>query len=110
MKKQPLFVSEEKFKLVLSYLQLISSLEDESNYYKDNNSKEEPDLPTLEELNQQNNILDVLKNRYTGEFVYCRNPEDVLNHGNGYIFYRVFKKEAPDRIYLVNRDAYIIVD
>lgn len=51
-----------------------------------------------------------LKNKYTGEFVYCRNTEDVLNHGNGYIFYRVYKKEAPDRIYLVNRDAYIIVD
>ena len=51
-----------------------------------------------------------LKNRYTGEFVYCRKPEDVLNNGNGYYFYRVFKKEAPDRIYLVNRDAYIIVD
>lgn len=51
-----------------------------------------------------------LKNKYTGEFVYCRNTEDVLNHGNGYIFYRVFRKETPDRIYLVNRDAYIIVD
>jgi uncharacterized protein YkwD len=58
--------SEEKFKLVLSYLQLISSLEDECNYYKDIDSKEEIDLPTLQELNQQNNILDVLKNRYTG--------------------------------------------
>ena len=51
-----------------------------------------------------------LKNKYTGEFVYCRKPEDVLDNGNGYYFYRVFKKETPDRIYLVNRDAYIIVD
>jgi len=58
--------TEEKFKLVLSYLLLLSSIDDESNYYKDKNFKEEPDLPTLEELNQQNNILDVLKSRYVG--------------------------------------------
>jgi hypothetical protein len=51
-----------------------------------------------------------LKNKYTGEFVYCRNAENILDNGKGYVFYRVYKKEAPDRIYLVNRDAYIIVD
>lgn len=51
-----------------------------------------------------------LKNKYTQEYVYCRNTEDVLDNGNGYVFYRVFKEEAPERIFLVNRKAYIIVD
>ena len=51
-----------------------------------------------------------LKNKYTGEFVYCRNPQDILDNGRGYVYYRVYKKEQPDRTFLVNRDAYLIVD
>ena len=51
-----------------------------------------------------------LKNKYTGEFVYCRNPQDILDNGHGYVYYRVYKKEQPDRTFLVNRDSYLIVD
>jgi hypothetical protein len=49
-----------------------------------------------------------LKNRYNGEIVYCKDINDVTAEGN-YTFIKVFKEELPDRIYLVNKDAYVLV-
>jgi hypothetical protein len=49
-----------------------------------------------------------LKNRYNGEIVYCKDINDVTAEGN-YTFIKVFKEELPDRIYLVNKDAYVLL-
>jgi hypothetical protein len=49
-----------------------------------------------------------LKNRYTGEIVFCRDIKKVIQD-NSYTFVQVYKKELPGRIYLVNLDAYIIL-
>jgi hypothetical protein len=46
-----------------------------------------------------------LKNRYTGEVVYCSNIEEVIQQ-DPYKFIRVFKEELPGRTYLVNKDAF----
>ena len=48
-----------------------------------------------------------LKNRYNGEIVYCKDINDVTAEGN-YTFIKVFKEELPARIYLVNKDAYVL--
>jgi hypothetical protein len=49
-----------------------------------------------------------LKNRYNGEIVYCKDINDVTAEGT-YTFIKVYKEELPDRIYLVNKDAYVLV-
>jgi hypothetical protein len=49
-----------------------------------------------------------LKNRYTGEIVFCRDIKKVI-HDNSYTFVQVYREELPGRIYLVNLDAYIIL-
>lgn len=49
-----------------------------------------------------------LKNRYTGECVFCRDIDDITESA-GYNFIKVFKEENPNRVYLVNRDAYTIL-
>ena len=49
-----------------------------------------------------------LKNRYTGEIVFCRDIKKVIKD-NSYTFVQVYKEELPGRIYLVNLDAYIIL-
>ncbi len=49
-----------------------------------------------------------LKNRYNGEIVYCKDINDVIAEGT-YTFIKVYKEELPDRIYLVNKDAYILL-
>ena len=46
-----------------------------------------------------------LKNRYTGEIVFCRDINDVVKDGS-YTFIKVFKEELPSRTYLVNVEAY----
>lgn len=46
-----------------------------------------------------------LKNRYTGEIVFCRDTNDVVKDG-GYIFIKVYKEELPSRTYLVNIEAF----
>jgi hypothetical protein len=48
-----------------------------------------------------------LKNIYNGEIVYCNDMKDVTAEGN-YTFIKVFKEELPARIYLVNKDAYVL--
>ena len=49
-----------------------------------------------------------LKNRYTGEIVFCINLKKVIKN-ESYTFIEVYKEESPERIYLVNLDAYEIV-
>lgn len=51
--------------------------------------------------------LHKLQNRYTGEFVFCRDVNEIIQ-GSGYNFIKVFKPDNPNREYLVNRDAYVI--
>jgi hypothetical protein len=46
-----------------------------------------------------------LKNRYTGEVVYCSNIHEVIEQAP-YNFIRVFKEDLPQRTYLVNKDAF----
>jgi hypothetical protein len=46
-----------------------------------------------------------LKNRYTGEVVYCTNIKEVIEQAP-YNFIRVFKEDLPQRTYLVNKDAF----
>lgn len=49
-----------------------------------------------------------LKNRYTGEIVFCRDIKKVIQDKN-YTFVEVFKEGLPGRIYLVNLDSYEIL-
>ena len=49
-----------------------------------------------------------LQNRYNGEIVYCKDINDVSVEG-AYNFIKVYKEELPGRIYLVNKDAYVLV-
>lgn len=49
-----------------------------------------------------------LKNIYNGEIVYCKNFNDVVIDGT-YKFVKVYKEELPQRIYLVNKDSYILM-
>jgi hypothetical protein len=49
-----------------------------------------------------------LQNRYTGEIVYCEDVNDVVAEG-AYTFIKVYKEQLPGRIYLVNKDAYVLV-
>jgi|APGre2960657404_1045060.scaffolds.fasta_scaffold877253_1 hypothetical protein len=46
-----------------------------------------------------------LKNLYSNEIVYCNNVNETVSDNN-YVFIRVFSKENPQRIYLVNKAAY----
>ena len=49
-----------------------------------------------------------IKNRYNVEIVYCKDINDVSVECN-YTFIKVYKEELPGRIYLVNKDAYVLV-
>lgn len=50
-----------------------------------------------------------LKNRYTGVVVFTKDYEDVyrINEMN---FIRVYEESNPERTYLANREAFIILD
>jgi hypothetical protein len=48
-----------------------------------------------------------LKNRYNGEIVYCKDIKDIVQD-RLYTFIKVYKPELPGRIYLVNKDAYVL--
>lgn len=57
-----------------------------------------------------NNVkLIKLKNRYSSEIVYTENYDEVRKEGN-YNFILVHHAENPNRKFLVNRDAYEIVN
>lgn len=49
-----------------------------------------------------------LKNTYTGEVVYCPNIKEEVP-SEGYVFIKVYKEENPQRLYLVNRNAFEIL-
>ena len=50
-----------------------------------------------------------LKNRYNNDIVYTKNYNDVVVE-KGMTFIRVFDERNPERIYLVNKDAFLILD
>jgi len=50
-----------------------------------------------------------LKNLYTNEIVYTENYDDYQER-DGLEFINVFKEENPKRKYLVNRNAYQILN
>ena len=50
-----------------------------------------------------------LKNRYSSEVVFTENYDEVRKEGN-YNFILVFHADNPNRKFLVNRDAYEIVN
>jgi ABC-type enterochelin transport system substrate-binding protein len=48
-----------------------------------------------------------LKNIYTSDIVYCKDLKDITE-GDDKVFIKVFREENPERIFLVNRDAFVI--
>ena len=46
-----------------------------------------------------------LKNRYTGEVVFCSDIQEVIEQAP-YRFIKVYKEDLPQRTYLVNKDAF----
>ena len=50
-----------------------------------------------------------LKNIYTGEIILCRDLKDTTE-GDGKVFVKVFKEENPQRTFLVNREAFTVLD
>lgn len=50
-----------------------------------------------------------LKNIYTGEVVICKDVNDTID-GDNKTFIKVFKEEHPQRIFLVNREAFNILN
>lgn len=50
-----------------------------------------------------------LKNVYTGEIVLCKDINETTI-GDGKTFIKVFKEEHPQRIFLVNREAFSILN
>jgi len=50
-----------------------------------------------------------LKNRYSSEIVFAENYDEVRKEGN-YNFILVYHAENPNRKFLVNREAYEIVN
>jgi len=54
-------------------------------------------------------VIVKLKNLYTNEIVYTENYDDYQER-DGLEFINVFKEENPKRKYLVNRNAYQILN
>lgn len=50
-----------------------------------------------------------LKNKYSNEIVFTRNYNEVVKENN-MEFIRVYNENNPQRTFLVNRDAFTIVD
>ena len=50
-----------------------------------------------------------LKNKYSNEIVFTRNYNEVVRENN-IEFIRVYNENNPQRTFLVNRDAFAIVD
>jgi hypothetical protein len=55
----------------------------------------------------KNNAIKLV-NKYTKEEVYTRNYDDVIKEGNNE-FIKVFNQSNPQRTYLVNRTAFVVV-
>ena len=54
-------------------------------------------------------VIVKLKNLYTNEIIYTENYDDYQEK-DGLEFIKVFKEENPKRNYLVNRNAYQILN
>jgi len=54
-------------------------------------------------------VIVKLKNLYTNEIIYTENYDDYQEK-DGLEFIKVFKEENPKRKYLVNRNAYQILN
>jgi hypothetical protein len=50
-----------------------------------------------------------LKNIYTGEIVFCKNINETIE-GGGLSFVKVFKENNPQRTFLVNKEAFKILN
>ena len=50
-----------------------------------------------------------LKNVYTGEIVLCKDLKDITE-GDGKVVVKVFKEENPNRTFLVNREAFTVLN
>ena len=48
-----------------------------------------------------------LINRYNNDQVFCDDLSDTLSDKN-YIFYKVYTQNNPSRVFLVNKDAFIV--
>jgi hypothetical protein len=55
----------------------------------------------------KNNVVKLI-NKYTKEEVYTRDYDKVIKEGNNE-FIQVFNQNNPNRTYLVNRTAFVIV-
>jgi hypothetical protein len=49
-----------------------------------------------------------LKNRYTGDFVFTKEYDNIYEQG-GMKFIRVYNEKNPERTYMANRDAFEVV-
>lgn len=49
-----------------------------------------------------------LKNTFTGDIVFCDNIKDIQENDN-MKFIKVYKQENPKRIFLVNKDAFVVM-
>ena len=50
-----------------------------------------------------------LKNKYTGDIVHTKNY-DLIEEVNGQKFIKVFDPVNPNRFFLVNREAFVILN
>ena len=50
-----------------------------------------------------------LKNRFTGDIVCCKDM-NTITESNGMKFIKVYREENPQRTFLVNLDAFTILD
>jgi hypothetical protein len=48
-----------------------------------------------------------LKNRYNNEYLLCNDVKDVVTQ-NSYTFYKVYTESNPNRVFLVNKEAFVI--
>lgn len=49
-----------------------------------------------------------LKNTFTGDIVYCDNMKEVQENDN-MRFIKVYRQENPERTFLVNKDAFVVM-
>lgn len=49
-----------------------------------------------------------LKNTFTGDIVYCNDIKDIKEN-DGMKFIKVYKPENTERIFLVNKDAFVVM-
>lgn len=48
-----------------------------------------------------------LRNRYNNEYLLCNDVKDVVTENN-YTFYKVYTENNPNRVFLVNKEAFVV--